>query len=133
MCARRIADRSEIRVGASLHTRELGETPLGDALWMVDSHPAFATESSRLELASDAILRPNQLAEVDIVLRNTGSDVAHAVRLRLYVSPEARLESVDGAVREKSSLLFGEILPGRKRARALRACGCSAVLPKSIR
>ena len=112
------ADRSEIRVGASLHTRELGETPLGDALWTVDSHPAFATESSRLELASDAILRPNQLAEVNIVLTNTGSDVAHAVRLRLYVSPEARLESVDGAVREKSSLLFGEILPGAQgRAR----------------
>ncbi|HEY5426007.1 MAG TPA: hypothetical protein VIJ77_05600, partial [Candidatus Tumulicola sp.] len=106
------ADRSEIRVGASLHTRELSETPLGDAHWLVDSHPAFSPETSRLELAGDAILRPNQLADVDVVVANAGSDVAHDVRLRLYVSPEARLESVDGAAREKSSLMFGEILPG---------------------
>ncbi len=105
-------DRSEIRLSASLHTRELGETPLGDAIWLVDSHPAFAPETSRLELAGDAILRPNQLADVDVAIANVGSDVAHDVRLRLYVSPEARLESVDGAVREKSSLVFGEIPPG---------------------
>ena len=106
------ADRSEVRAGASVHTRELGETPLGDALWTVDSHPAFVTDTSRLELAGEAILRPNQLADVDVTLINAGSDVAHDVRLRLYISPEARLENVDGAVREKSSLLFGEVLPG---------------------
>jgi uncharacterized repeat protein (TIGR01451 family) len=36
----------------------------------------------------------------------------------LYISPEARLESVDGATREKSSLTFGELAPGaRARAR----------------
>ncbi|HTU82646.1 MAG TPA: hypothetical protein VMF61_10985 [Candidatus Acidoferrales bacterium] len=105
-------DRSEIRAGASLHTRELGETSLGDVLWTVDSHPAFDAQSSRLELESGAILRPNQLADVDVTLANTGTDVAHNVRLRLYVSPEARLESVDGAIREKSSLVFGEIAPG---------------------
>ncbi len=34
-------DRSELRLGASLHTRELGETPLGEVSWRVDSHPAF--------------------------------------------------------------------------------------------
>jgi uncharacterized repeat protein (TIGR01451 family) len=106
------ADRSEVRVGASIHTRELGETPLGEAIWRVDSHPAFNADSSRLELASDAVLRPNQLAEADVVVANIGTDVAHNVRLRLYVSPEARLESVDGAIREKSSLVFGEIQPG---------------------
>jgi uncharacterized repeat protein (TIGR01451 family) len=106
------ADRSEIRVAASLHTRELSETPLGESYWLVDSHAAFDVETSRLELVSDAVLRPNQLADVDVVLTNTGTDVARDVRLRLYVSPEARLESVDGAVREKSSLLFGEVIPG---------------------
>ena len=106
------ADRSEVRVGASLHTRELGETPLGDAAWRVDSHPAFDAQTSCLELAGDGVLRPNQLADVDAIVVNTGTDVAHNVRLRLYVSPEARLESVDGAIREKSSLVFGEILPG---------------------
>jgi uncharacterized repeat protein (TIGR01451 family) len=106
------ADRSEIRLGASVHTRELGETPLGEAVWRVDSHPSFDGQSSRLDLANDAVLRPNQLADVDAMVVNTGTDVAHNVRLRLYVSPEARLESVDGAIREKSSLVFGEILPG---------------------
>ncbi|MGA8532723.1 MAG: hypothetical protein WB615_01300 [Candidatus Tumulicola sp.] len=105
-------DRSEIRIGGSLHTRELGETPLGEAFWRVDSHPSFNAESSRLEVASDAILRPNQVVDVDLVLLNAGSDVANDVRLRLYISPEARLESVDGAVREKSTLIFGEIRPG---------------------
>ena len=95
-------DRSEIRIGASVHTRELGETPLGDVRWTVDSHPAFDAETSRFDLAGEAVLRPNQLADVDVVLVNTGTDVAHDVRLRLYVSPEARLESVDGAIREKS-------------------------------
>jgi uncharacterized repeat protein (TIGR01451 family) len=106
------ADRSEIHLGASLHTRELGETPLGEALWRVDSHPSFSAQTSRLELADDAVLRPNQLADVDVVVTNAGTDAAHNVRLRVYVSPEARLESVDGAIREKSSLVFGEIAPG---------------------
>jgi uncharacterized repeat protein (TIGR01451 family) len=105
-------DRSEVRVGASVHTRELGETPLGEAIWTVDSHPTFSATTSRLELSGDAVLRPNQLAEVEVAVSNAGTDVAHNVRLRLYVSPEARLESVDGAIREKSSLVFGEILPG---------------------
>jgi uncharacterized repeat protein (TIGR01451 family) len=105
-------DRSEIRVGASLHTRELGETPLGDVFWFVDSHPEFDAASSRLELASDGVLRPNQIAEVDVALVNSGTDVAHDVRLRLYVSPEARLESVEGAVRERSALVFGEVRAG---------------------
>ncbi len=105
-------DRTEIRLGASLHTRELGETPLGDIFWLVDSHPAFDAATSRLELASDGVLRPNQIAEVDVALVNAGTDVAHDVRLRLYVSPEARLESVEGAVRERSALVFGEVRAG---------------------
>lgn len=105
-------DRGEVRVAAALHTRELGETPLGEALWTIDSHPLFDPVRSKLELPSDTTLRPNQLADVDITLVNVGSDAAHNVRARLYVSPEARLETVDGAIREKSSLAFGEIAPG---------------------
>ncbi len=106
------ADRAEVRIGASLHSRELGETSLGEANWRIDSHPAFSAQNSRLELAGDAVLRPNQLADVYVRLTNVGSDVAHNVRLRLYVSPEARLESVDGATRERSMIAFGEIAPG---------------------
>jgi uncharacterized repeat protein (TIGR01451 family) len=106
------ADRGELRLGATLHGRELGETSLGEAVWRVDSHPVFSTTTSRLELASDAVLRPNQLADAFVRVRNDGSDTAHAVRVRLYISPEARLESVDGATRERSSISFGEIPPG---------------------
>ncbi|MDP9025098.1 MAG: hypothetical protein M3N13_06985, partial [Candidatus Eremiobacteraeota bacterium] len=106
------ADRSELKASASLHSRELGETPLGEASWRVDSHPAFSPQSSSLQLESGDVLRPNQLADVGVRLTNVGSDVAHNVRIRLYVSPEARLETVEGATREKSKLIFGEIAPG---------------------
>jgi len=106
------ADRSELRVGASVHTRELGETALGEVSWRVDSHPSFTPQSSHLRLESEEVLRPNQLADVAVRLANVGSDVAHNVRVRLYISPEARLETVDGATREKSKLVFGEIGPG---------------------
>ncbi|MGA2759483.1 MAG: hypothetical protein ABSF08_04060 [Candidatus Cybelea sp.] len=105
------ANASELRIGASLHTRELGETHLPEARWRVDSHPAFDRETSRLELSGQSVLRPNQLADVDVVVTNVGTDTAHNVTLRCYISPEARLESVDGATREKSSLLFGELAP----------------------
>jgi len=106
------ADRSELRAGASVHSRELGETPLGETTWRVDSHPAFSAQSSQFHLESEEVLRPNQLAGVAVRITNVGSDVAHNVRVRLYVSPEARLETVDGATREKSKLVFGEIAPG---------------------
>ncbi|MFY9740294.1 MAG: hypothetical protein WAK11_14765 [Candidatus Cybelea sp.] len=106
------ANAREVRIGASLHTRELGETALCNALWRVDSHPAFDRETSRLELGAQSVLRPNQLADVDVIVTNIGTDTAHNVSLRCYISPEARLESVDGATREKSSLLFGELAPG---------------------
>ncbi|MBV8244631.1 MAG: hypothetical protein JOZ38_01785 [Candidatus Eremiobacteraeota bacterium] len=106
------ADRSEIALRASAHCRELGETPLGEVRYHIDSHPLFSAGRSAMTLTSDGVLRPNELAEVYIRLCNQGTDTAHDVRLRLYISPEARLESVDGATREKSALLFGEIAPG---------------------
>lgn len=113
-----IADHSELRIAASLHTRELGETPLREVFWRVDSHPAFREESSRLDLSEESELRPNQLAQVDVCVNNVGTDTAHNVSLRLFISPEARLETVDGATREKSTLHFGELAPGaRARAR----------------
>ena len=106
------ADRSDIRLGASLHAQELGEVPLGDAQWRVDSHPAFSAHSSGLTLVQDDVFRPNQLVDVFVRARNEGTDTAQNVRLRLYVSPEARLESVEGATRERSTLVFGEVAPG---------------------
>ena len=106
------ANRSDIRLGASLHAREVGEVILGEANWRVESHPSFLAETSQLQLLQDDVFRPNQLVEVQVRLRNEGTDIANNVRLRLYVSPEARLESVEGATRERSALLFGEVRPG---------------------
>jgi uncharacterized repeat protein (TIGR01451 family) len=112
------ANGAEIALDAKLQTRELGEVPLSSAHWRVESHPAFDTETSRLEITGESILRPNRLADAEIVLTNVGTDVAHNVSLRCYISPEARLESVEGATRDKSMLLFGELAPAaRARAR----------------
>lgn len=105
-------DRSELHLGASLHTRELGETVLEGVQWRVESHPAFSAQSSALTLVQDDVFRPNQLVDVFVRVRNEGTDTAQNVRLRLHVSPEARLETVEGATRERSTLLFGEIAPG---------------------
>jgi uncharacterized repeat protein (TIGR01451 family) len=105
-------DRSELRLSASLHSRELGETPLREVQWRVESHPAFSSQTSALSLVQDDVFRPNQLVDVYVRLRNEGTDTAQNVRLRLYVSPEARLEVVEGATRERSTLVFGEIAPG---------------------
>nr|MDQ2681007.1 hypothetical protein [Candidatus Eremiobacteraeota bacterium] len=106
------SDRSAVRLGASLQSRELGETNLGDVVYTVDSHPAFSTERSKLELSSAEMLRPNQQTDVLVHITNEGTDVAQNVRLRLYISPEASLESVDGAAREGASLVLGEVAPG---------------------
>lgn len=105
-------DRSELHLGASVHTRELGETALDDVKWRVESHPAFSAQTSALSLVQDDVFRPNQLVDVYVRVRNEGTDTAQNVRLRLYVSPEARLETVEAATRERSTLLFGEIAPG---------------------
>src|SRR6185437_16764826 len=87
-------DRSELHLGASLHTRELGETVLDGVQWRVESHPAFSAQSSALTLVQDDVFRPNQLVDVFVRVRNEGTDTAQNVRLRLHVSPEARLETV---------------------------------------
>jgi uncharacterized repeat protein (TIGR01451 family) len=106
------ADGSDVQLAATLHSQELGEFSLGAAHWRVDSHPAFSAHGSSVSLVEDDVFRPNQLVEVVVRLRNEGTDSAHNVRLRLYVSPEARLETVDGATRERSTLAFGEVAPG---------------------
>lgn len=108
------ANRAELQIAATLHTRELDEISLGDLRWLVHSQPAFTVQKSHLTLVDDAVLRPNQIANVDIVVMNEGTDIAHDVRARLYVSPDARLESVEGATRDRSSLVFGEIAPGAR-------------------
>ncbi len=106
------ADRAELSMGATLHAQELGEIALGSVSWRVDSRPAFSPAGSTLSLAQDDVFRPNQLVDAHLRLRNEGTDAAQNVRVRVYVSPEARLEHVDGAARERSEIVIGEIPPG---------------------
>lgn len=106
------ADRTEMTLGATLHTQDAGEIPLGCAQWRVESHPAFSAQTSSIALVQDDVFRPNQLVDVHVRLRNEGTDSASNVRLRLYVSPEARIETVDGATRDRSTLTVGEIPAG---------------------
>ncbi|MBV9149644.1 MAG: DUF11 domain-containing protein [Candidatus Eremiobacteraeota bacterium] len=107
------ADGVPVALSATLHTLELGETPLGAANFSVDSHPRFSNEHSTIGLAMDETLRPNQVADAYVRIVNEGTDTAHDVRLRLVMSPELRLDNVDGATRKKNCLSFGEIAAGR--------------------
>jgi len=102
-------DRARIAIGAAVRSAELGESALGEAAFVVESRPEFSPERSGFRVLSQGVLRPNGLAEVLVRVVNEGTDRANDVRLRMYVSPEAHVESVDGATRERSSLLFGEI------------------------
>ncbi len=106
------ADRSQLRVRVMLHAQELGERAVGEVFWRVESRAAFSAQSSGLQLIADDVFRPNQMADVYVRLRNDGTDVAQNVRMLLYVSPEARLESIEGATRDRSTLLFGDLRPG---------------------
>ena len=106
------ADGVPVELSGVLHTHELGETPLAGATFRVDSHPRFTRDRSSIALATDDVLRPNQVTDVYVRIVNEGTDTAHDVQLRLMISPEARLESVEGATRKKNALLFGEIAPG---------------------
>ncbi|MBV8727206.1 MAG: DUF11 domain-containing protein, partial [Candidatus Eremiobacteraeota bacterium] len=107
------ADGVPIELAATLHTLELGETSLGAASFRVDSHPRFSSERSTIGLVADEVLRPNQITDAYVRVVNEGTDVAHDVRLRLVMSPELRLDTVEGATRKKNCLSFGEIGAGR--------------------
>lgn len=105
-------DGAELKLAASLHSLELGQTQLGAAIYRVDSHPAFSAGRCTLSLMSAQALRPNEVADAYVQIVNDGTDTAQDVRLRLYISAEARLDSVDGATREKSTIVFGQIPSG---------------------
>ena len=108
-----LPDRSEMPLSATLISQECGEQLLGEVRWLVDSHAVFAPESSRIERLDDGELRPNHLAEILLHLENVGSDHAQNVHVRLFIAPEARIESVEGATRAKAMLLVGEIPAGQ--------------------
>ena len=107
-----LRDRTEASLRVTLTSQESEERSLGELCWTVDSHPHFSPERSRLERPDGEALRPNRVTEVTLHLENVGSDTAQNVGVRLFLAPEARIESVEGATRANSALLVGEIAAG---------------------
>ena len=107
-----LPDRTNLSLRAALTTQELGEQSLGEIVSIVDSHASFTTERSRLDRRESEPLRPNRVTEVVLFLENVGTDTARNVRVRLFLAPEARIESVEGAKRTNSALDVGEIPAG---------------------
>ncbi len=114
-----IGDRSEIRLNASLIANETTPLALGAIVLVARSRPRFAPSSSLLSYAGDP-LRPNGTGDVAIVLLNEGTDVARDVRLALELSPDARVDGVDGATRDGAQVIFGDIAPGARAEATLR-------------
>jgi uncharacterized repeat protein (TIGR01451 family) len=107
-----LADRTELRLGATLSTREVQHVSLGSVALIARSRPRFPPSGSRLMLLSTEPLRPDRATDVRVRIENEGSDFARDVRLTLRVSPEARIEAVEGASRDGSTLIFGDVAAG---------------------
>ncbi len=103
------ANGSEVCLGATLHARESGATPLGRTCWRVASGPLFSAERSTFEAISAARLRPNHLADVYLRLVNEGTDAARNLRLHIRLCAGAALESLDGARRDGTALLVPDL------------------------
>jgi uncharacterized repeat protein (TIGR01451 family) len=115
-----IADRSAIRLRARLESDQTPAVTLGSLELVVRSRPRFSPGSATLTYPSGTPLRPGAHGDVQVVLVNEGTDVAHDVRLQLDVTNEARIEAIDGATRVGTALLFGDVDPGARVEATMR-------------
>ena len=115
-----IADRFEIRLRARLESDQTPALPLGQIELLVRSRSRFAPGSSTLSYAAGEPLRPSGHGDVEIVVVNEGTDTARDARLHVDVTPDARIEAVDGATRVGTTLLFGDIAPGTRVEATMR-------------
>ncbi|MBV8748618.1 MAG: hypothetical protein JO103_02775, partial [Candidatus Eremiobacteraeota bacterium] len=109
-----IPDRAAIRLRARLDNDQTAPVALGQIDLVVRSRPRFTPTTSGLSYPAGDPLRPSAHGDVHIVLLNDGTDVARDVRLQLDVTADARIESVDGATRVGTALLFGDVQPGAR-------------------
>ncbi|HTV74358.1 MAG TPA: hypothetical protein VME66_11750 [Candidatus Acidoferrales bacterium] len=107
-----IADGTDIHVGVSLSAPDCASLDLEAPVTQVRSRPRFVPSSSYLRLQTNEALRPDRVCAVLINLRNEGNDRARGVRVALRYSPELRLETVEGATRDGSQIVIGDIEPG---------------------
>jgi uncharacterized repeat protein (TIGR01451 family) len=115
-----IADRFEIRLRARLESDQTPALPLGQLELLVRSRSRFAPATSTLSYAAGEPLRPSGHGDVEIVVVNEGTDTARDARLQVDITPDARIESVDGATRVGTTLLFGDIAPGTRVEATMR-------------
>jgi uncharacterized repeat protein (TIGR01451 family) len=115
-----IADRQPIRLRARLESDQTQPVALGQLDLVVRSRPRFSPASSTLAYPAGEALRPSHHGDVEIVLVNEGTDAARDVRLALDIAGDARIESIDGATRIGTTLLFGDIGPGARAAATVR-------------
>jgi len=123
-----VDDQTQLRVRATLKTAKLGEIELGSAQHTIASRPRFSAASSKLIAESSDVLRPNRTAACRLTVHNEGTDRGKDVRVRLQLPEELRLESVDGAVPDAESVVFGEV-PAQETREAtvhLRLLGIAA-------
>ena len=115
-----IADRAVVRLQARLESERTPPLPLGRLELVVRSRARFSLSGSSLTYPSGEPLRPSRHGDVQVVLANEGTDVAHDVRVQLEVSSAARIESADGATRVGDTLLFGDVPAGARVAATVR-------------
>ena len=115
-----IADRFEIRLRARLESDQTPPLPLGQLELLVRSRSRFAPTSSTLSYPAREPLRPSGHGDVAILVVNEGTDTARDARLHVDITPDARIEAVDGATRVGTSLLFGDIAPGGRVEATMR-------------
>ena len=115
-----IADRSELRLRARLESDQTPALLLGQIELLVRSRSRFAPTTSLLSYPAGEALRPSGHGDVEIVMINEGTDTARDVRLQVDITPDARIESVDGATRVGTSLLFGDVAPGARAEATMR-------------
>ena len=111
-----IGDRTEIRVSASLIANETPPLPLGTIIG-ARSRARFSPLTSTLT-AGDGPMRPSGAGLTTIVLVKTRHRARRATVLDL--SPEARIEGVDGATRDGQATSSATSPPAERK----RCCVC---------
>ena len=115
-----ISDRSELRLAATLSTPEIPDVDLGVATYTAVSRPRFTQAGCKFALIGDDAIRPERLATVLVRVTNDGTDGVRDASVLLKLSPEARLESVENAIRDGNSVVFGDIAAHGSREATLR-------------